>query len=429
MQRRLDALDKRHDEETNELREEIERLRASAPPEEDGIDAELQRLLELADEQAAAAEERGESPTEVEFIARGLGLQSLNPEISVTGDVVTLYRDREGEPSEMDFRFRVLGLHFESYLDPYTLMKAAVGVNRDGAGLGEAYVTRFGVLPGLSITAGKFRQQFGVVNRWHRHALDQIDFPMPLTMIFGPAGLNQTGFSFEWMLPDWGDATQEAVLQITGGQNDRVFGENSRHLPCFLLRYKNFRDLSKDVYLEVGGTGLLGFNDLWDVAANGGTVTERERLSTWMLGADLTVRWEPTERMRYSNFEWRTEFYFLDKGILAPDGSGRDRIRAWGAYTSLQRRISRTVEIGTRFDWYSAASKSYALDGALAPLAFDVSDPYRWQVVPYITWWQSPWVRVRLELNYGDGQGMGPREFVIGLQIVFAAGPHKHERY
>ncbi len=389
----------------------------------------MDQLLALAESEADAAPGASGESSETNFISRGLGLQSLNPEISVTGDFLTAFRSTAAARAEMDFDFRTLGLHLESYLDPYTLMKAAVEFTPDGAELGEAYITRFGVLPGISITAGKFRQRFGVVNRWHRHALDQTNFPMPLQYTFGEEGLNQTGFSVDWMMPSLAGATQEAILQITGGTNERVFGNNPRHLPSTLLRYQNYRDLSKDVYLEAGLTGLLGFNDEWTVRSPNGPVTIDDLRSTIVFGADLTLRWEPTDRMRYDSLEWRTEFYHLSKSILAPDGSGSDRIGTCGAYTSLQWQASRTVFLGARVDWFKADRKPWAVGDAYAPLAVDTGNPHRWLVAPYLTWWQSPWMRVHLEFNYADGRGLGPREFAVLLQIVFAAGPHKHERY
>jgi hypothetical protein len=327
----------------------------------------------------------------------------------------------------MDFLFRVLDIHLESYLDPFSKFKAAVGIDSSGAELGEAYFTRFGVLPGLNITAGKFRQQFGVVNRWHKHALDQVDFPLALRQIFGEGGLNQTGLSFEWTPPEFWGASHQAIVQVTEGENDRLFGQNSRHLPSILARYKNYRDLSKDTYLEFGLTGLTGWNDEWEI--NGGADERHDRRQTWALGADVSVRWEPTGRMRYASFEWRSELYYLNKGIIAPDGSGRDQISAWGAYTSLQRQISRTLDIGMRLDYFAPDSKSYAWMPGIAPLAVQGSAPYRWQIGPYITWRQSPFVKFRLELDYANGHRTGPSELMLALQAVFAVGPHKHERY
>ena len=79
-----------------------------------------------------------------------------------------------------------------------------------------------------------------------------------------------------------------------------------------------------------------------------------------MYGFDATLFWEPTDRMRYRNFVWRTEAYLLDRNIRAPDGSGRDGLSAWGAYTYLQSLLSRTWEAGVRLDYYEPAVESYA---------------------------------------------------------------------
>jgi hypothetical protein len=38
-------------------------------------------------------------------------------------------------------------------------------------------------------------------------------------------------------------------------------------------------------------------------------------------------------------------------------------------------------------------------------------------------------VKCRLEYNHGDGDGMEEPEDVVFFQMIFSAGPHKHERY
>jgi hypothetical protein len=415
LQRVVEEMRRQHEQELAELYKQLNEVRAAG--ERSGLEAEVDQYLD----ETAGEEEKP-------FVARGLGLQALNPEISVVGDFFTNYISREGEPGQLDFFFRVLDIHIESYLDPYSRLKAAIEIHTDGAELGEAYYTRFGLLPHVNATAGKFRQQFGVVNRWHKHGLDQADFPLPLRSIFGEGGLNQIGFSFDWGLPEWGGATQTLILEITGGTNGRLFGGNPRHLPSFLLRYKYYRDITASTYLDFGLTGLVGWNEEWSVTSGGTTSTVRDRLVTAVFGADLTLLWEPTDRMRYANLVWRSEAYVLRRELLAPDGSGSDTLVAWGVYTYVQRKVSRTVEIGIRVDYYRPDTKAYA-DMGLVPLAVTAGSPYRWRVGPYLTWWQSPWVRVRLEGGYTDGNGTGPSELVFGLQLTFAAGPHKHERY
>jgi hypothetical protein len=430
----IDALVSRIGEleaEVVELRGRLAELeKQAAAAEEAEEEAELADLLAAA-EQEAAEEAAPEPEEEVTFTSGALGLQSLNPEISVTGDFISSYRSGEGVARPFDNTVRTLGLHLESYLDPYSRFKAAIPVTDDKAKIGEAYFTRYGWLPSLNVTLGRFRQQFGVVNRWHKHGLDQIDFPLPLRQIFGPGGLNQTGGSVEWQMPPSGSASQELTFQVTDGENPRVFAENTRNHGSFLAHYKNYRDLSKDTYLEIGATGLLGRNDTWSVLGPGGIISQRDDLWSDALGIDVTVLWEPTEAMRYRNWLWRTEAYWLDKDILAPDGSGRDSIQAWGAYTNYQAKLNRTTEAGIRVDYYEPDAKSYAaVPGlSLAPLAVTECGARQWLFAPYVTWWQSPWVRWRLEWDHLDNKGMGADEDVLYLQCTYAAGPHKHERY
>ncbi|MGB9619902.1 MAG: hypothetical protein ACPL7K_05785, partial [Armatimonadota bacterium] len=110
--------------------------------------------------------------------------------------------------------------------------------------------------------------------------------------------------------------------------------------------------------------------------------------------------------------------------------SGKDALNAWGAYSYFQSKVSRTTEIGARVDYYRPDVKSYAnVSGlSLSPLAVTTSGAHQWQVSPYLTWWQSPWVKWRLEYDHRWGKGLSSDDRLI-LQCTFAAGPHKHERY
>ena len=427
LEQQIIEMQKKHDHEIDELRQQMDELAAEAGKRR--TKDELTALRELA--KAKAAEDVGteEEPEETTFRSGGLGLQALNPEISVTGDFLFSLRQDTTSDQSSDFDFRTLGIHFESWLDPSAKFKAAIPVTESGSELGEGYMTLYNVADDLNLTFGKFRQQFGVVNRWHKHGLDQVDFPLALRQIFGNGGLNQTGLSLDWLMPPAGVASQQLTFQVTDGSNSRLFGDNARNRPSLLAHYKNYRDLSKDTYLECGLSGMVGWNDEWDVPV--GTKQNSSEVTT-VLGADLSVLWEPAERMRYRNVEWRSEAYWLNKELLAPDGSGSATINAWGLYSYLQTRISRTIDVGIRGDFYVPDTKSYANLSdllSLSPLAVTGDDPHLWQIGPYITWWQSPFVKFRAEYNYSDGKGIENPEHVIWLQAIFAAGPHKHERY
>ena len=423
LQQQVLDMQQKHDTEIAALREQLNELAAGAGEKKEKED--IESLRELAKAAATEAADSEEPADEITYRSGALGLQALNPEISVTGDFLFSSRQDSTSDQSSDFNFRTLGIHIESWLDPYTRFKAAIPVTEDNASLCEGYITLYNLADDINLTFGKFRQQFGVVNRWHKHGLDQVDFPLALRQVFGNGGLNQSGVSIDWIMPPEDQASQQLTFQVTDGSNDRLFGENTHNRPSLLAHYKNYRDLSKDTYLEYGLSGLMGWNDEWIMAD---TSIRDSRKMTTVLGADLSVLWEPTDQMRYRNIEWRSEAYLLDKRLLAPDGSGADNINAWGLYSYLQSKISRTVDIGIRADYFRPDSKGYA-DSSLSPLAVTGDNPYMWQIGPYITWWQSPFVKFRVEYNHAEGHGIDVPRDVIWLQAVFAAGPHKHERY
>jgi len=427
LKRQMDEMKSKHENEIKALKEEIKKLSPAAPvSEEVKAEEEADYLRKLA-ESMAGEEEEEKTPEETVFKFGGLSLQQLNPEISVSGDFLGHYRNQSGTRKRSDASIRGLELNFQSYLDPFSRLKATTHISDAGVDLEEAYFTRFSMFDSANLDLGRFRQQFGVINRWHEDAIDQVEYPLALRKIFGDEGINQTGASLEWILPKWGNAHQGLTFQVTNTENERLFGGDTLGNPCLLFRYKNYRDLSRDTYLEFGLSGLFGWNDEWNV----GGVEKHDALGTQVFGADLSFLWEPADRALYHNAEWRSEVYLLNRDILAPDDSGRDNLQAWGAYSYLQTKIARNLDIGIRADYYKPDSKGYAnIAGAsLAPLAYTADDAYRWQLCPYITWWQSEFVKFRLEYDYADGRGMENPEHVFFLQALFSIGPHKHERY
>ncbi len=400
---------------------------AQKKEEERTQEEDLEALRKAAAAEAEAEEEAEKSEEETTFKSGELALQALNPEISVTGDLLGNYQSGNDDAVEWDTVFRSLGLHFEAYLDPYSRFKAAVPFSAHGAELGEAYFTRYGILPNTNITLGKFHQQFGVVNRWHKHALDWFDFPLALRAVFGAGALNQVGLSLE-SGASTGPVTHGVVLEVTDGDNDVIFGGNARNRPSILGRYTAYQDLSSSTYLDIGVTGLLGWNDAWTV----GDSSFSDPRVALVYGADVVLMWEPTGRMRYRNIQWRSEAYFVDKEIYAPDGSGLDRLKPWGLYTLLQAKVSRAVEVGIRYDYFTPEARAYAAgagDAVVPPLVAAGSDMYRWLAGSWVTWWQSPFVKFRVGYSYESGRDLGPDIHSVTFQTVFAAGPHKHERY
>ncbi len=417
----------------------------TAEPATPDLEVRLQELeLEVMRLQAQVAQEGEDEPVPLDagktFRSGQRSLQGLNPELSVTGDAYAQVLSQDGkeygQAGRSGFFFRNLGIHLQTPLDPFSFTKIAVEVEPGGVHLGEAYATWTSLLPGVQLTLGKFRQQLGVVNRWHKHGLDQFDFPLMLLRTFGPGGLNQAGLSMRAQLPRLWAHSLDFTLEVTNGRNENLFAGDYFSLPAALGRLGNYWDLSESVYLELGLTGMVGFNNVrgapepdaeaeeehaeeeehaheHEDAAVTGTHDEPTRLSL-VAGFDLTLNWEPPNRARYHYLTWRTEGLYIRKEL--PDGTALQWV---GGYSSVEGKISRRWALGFRGD---------LVQEFVAENHFSDFDHWEWQLAPYVTWWQSPWVRCRLEYNYHQAVHGDPDHRVL-LQLTFAAGPHKHERY
>ena len=123
--------------------------------------------------------------------------------------------------------------------------------------------------------------------------------------------------------------------------------------------------------------------------------------------ARISNAWRPA-RAKYRELTWRSEVLLSQRD--GPDGRRHD---AWGGYSYLEGLVARNLYLGLRYD--------------------DVADPLepnlrRRGFVPYLSWWQSEYVRLRAEYQRLETQA-GEDENRFVLQLTWAAGPHKHETY
>ena len=420
------------------LRQEVERLRvridslmrvvarlegqrpdtAAAPADEVAAIRAAAAAAAAAGAEATAAEDTArEAPTR--FVGRQRSQQELNPEITITGDVFAL-ADFD-DPDANNFVPREFELSLQSPLDPYSLAKIFIGYHLPGGeivpfgagvaeGTGEApaaedghegevaveegYLLWTGLGRGTSVTLGRFRQDFGTLNRWHPHALPGQALPLPYLAFFGEEGLAQSGLGIHWLAPWTGFGTWEVWTQATVSEDETLFGD-ARNLSV-LGRVNAFWDLSRSTYFEVGASGITGPDMQGDDA-----------FGTRVAGVDFTLSWRPPERSRYREATLRGG---VVHGRLAPEGP--DPGDAWGGFAIGEYRLDQRWILGARTEY---------TENPRAP------SQSAWLAAPTLTWWQSEWVRLRAEFDYLDRPD-GIQKLLL-LQATFAMGPHKHENY
>ena len=360
----------------------------AAPPPGGGDD--------LAALRAAAAAARGDSsqradradtvPTQ--FVGRERNQAQLNPEIGVTGDV-RAYGTTSGVQRD-NFVPREFEIGFQSALDPYSHTKIFVSIEDGVASLEEGYAYWTGMPGRIRLDVGRFRQQFGELNRWHLHAVPETEYPLVLTSYLGEDGLAGTGLSVYRAFGGLG--THELTAQVTrSASDDELFGGGGR--PTYLVHLLNFWQLGRSAYMQIGGTGLYGTNP--DSA-----------LRTRVGGLEFRLTWRPPLRAMYHEWTLRGELLALQKEVA---GVGPTRL---GGYASTTYKLNQRFIAGLRYDYVES------------PEFGEITR----QIIPSITMWQSEWVFLRAQYQWQRvANATATNQFA--LQAVWAIGPHKHETY
>ncbi|MDZ7261677.1 MAG: hypothetical protein ONB05_06195 [candidate division KSB1 bacterium] len=398
----LNVIKSEYENRIAELTEKLNKLEKARAEEEQK--AELEKLLTAAQEFTQREKEEEATIARV-FRGGERQQQALNPEISLTGDFFGSYSnariDQILKPNEFTdgrncFFLREAEFHIVAPLDPFTRGKFFLGVPGDGhLHVGEAYMEWLNLPANMNLKIGKFRTQFGLLNRWHEHGLPQIDRPRAITNLFGLEGLAGMGVSMNFLLPKlWAHVNEWDVELITGGDGVS-FAEEYDNL-VLISHLKNYYDLTRNTYLEVGVSAAHGFND------------PKQQHRTTLGAVDVTYKWVPAEKSRYRTLEFRNEFFWSHRETAH---SGLNRV---GFYSYLSNKMGARWWLGLRFS-YSEWPR-------------ELEKKYDWDLSPYLDFWQSEWVMMRLQYSY-TYRNYAEKDHSVFLQAVWSMGPHKHEAY
>ncbi len=368
---------------------------------------------DLAALRAAAAAAAGVADTAppaapTQFVDQSRSQPKLNPEISATGDVrVQTTRDAWGRHN---VDVREFELAFQSPLDPFSDTKIFLTFGRGEVGVEEGYAYWTGLPGHLRLDLGRFREQFGELNRWHAHELPQSEYPLAIREYLGEDGLAGDGVSLYWLAPVGGGAagTHEFWGQTTLADNPTLFADGNRL--AVLGHVNNFWSLSPATFVQIGGSAIYGENP-------------DSILASTVLGVDFRLNWRPPREGQYRSFVLRGE------GFAATHRRAGVSDTRYGGYVDTRYQLSRRLFLGARVDYVEP---------------FEAPGAHVWGVVSTLTWWQSEWVYLRAEWQHqsaligGTGRypltATGPSYGTAAtdrflIQAVWAIGPHKHETY
>lgn len=325
------------------------------------------------------------------------GRKALIPDISLIGTIAGgWFRDDpaagaapatdQGEnPSRTGFNFQGAELGIQEVVDPYVRGDVFILFKEHEVEVEEATVTTLSLPWNLQIRAGKLLAKFGRQNAQHLEQLDFVDNSLTNRYFFGPEGFHELGAELSVLFPlPW---FSEFTFQFLQGENPGNFDGPRKEDFAYLGRWTNGFDVTPNLAGQVDLSGTVGFND----TARGNT--------TQIYGADLYLRWKPSERR---GLKWQTEYFLRRKEIVG--GS----LTEGGVYSQLVYRFARRWEAGIRGERIGLPSEGLR----------------RWGVSPAITFVATEFFHLRGQYNWIHTDGISKEQHEAFLQIGFNMGPH-----
>ena len=355
---------------------------------------------------------------------------------SSTADRENLPRLQGGahDPHRTGFNLQGIDLGVAGAVDPHFRGILLVNLSEESIEIEEGYVRTQHLPLHLEVKVGLFFTDFGHVNSQHAHAWRFLDFPVILSRLLGPEGLNPLGVAVALAPPPPWD------LRLTVGAHN-PFSEGHGHghgdyepLPSFLVHEEETiegvpleegeildpRDLlysarlsgnwapSGSLSLNFGASGLFGPN------GSGG------ESRTAVFGLDLRWKWLPggggEGRTSVTwQFEGAGRVYRIGTSGVEED----DRFEDYGLVTQLVIGFLSDWEVGFRYEYAS----SDADEADLTP-ARDV----RHRVSALLIWRITNFSNIRLQYNFDHARFLRPPDGLdahsIWIGLEFQLGVH-----
>jgi hypothetical protein len=313
------------------------------------------------------------------------------PDIGAVGDFTlnpnTLRSgDPNYDPGASKFQVRDTQLILFSPIDPYT--NAQISLDKPANGpfdIEEAYLA-FNKLPyDLTVRAGQYRTQFGLINELDTFQLPMANRPMAIANFIGQDGLVEPGVEVNAFVPNPWDADIEADFNMLSGVNQVTYdhrgGQNFDYLYVGSLRYA--RDLFTTGSMTTGVSFAGG-------PGQGG--------QAYLIDPYLQMQYAPTQRNIWT---WSVESMLAERKGVGDHGLKR------GIYTLLDWNFALRYHAGALVDIADVPNTASGTQLGLSPI---------------LTWFVSDNTRLRLQYTHTTGSGAYQAEDALWLQATFSLG-------
>jgi len=338
--------------------------------------------------------------------------QSINPDISVIGDVRAFVTGDAADPEDGDLQLDLESaeLALQGYLNPFARADVYVGYHDEEFELEEAYATILRGLPGgLQLRAGKYRVDFGKLNLLHPHAYSFLDTPLVHQALLGHEGLIDIGLNASVQIPIGSSALTISGNLLKGdfAEPHEYSHEHSGEEATEVEPVETDLGYSERISLFVATGDYAGF----EVGINAlqGVLDAASDREVDLVGTDLKYRWAPD---RYRSLTVQGEWLRSRRDVAhAGDGEDSERVTASGYFFFVDYRFAQRWNAGAIVERTDHAGEEGATTDRAGVFA-------GFQVMEETT-------MVRLLLRRTDDSELAERFNEAIVQLVFSLGPHR----
>ena len=378
--------------------------------EEEPPDAALEEAL-AADR--AAREERPTAPAP----RAPTGVQGMNPDISLIGDVAFAWfsaePDQRGghDPNRNGFVLQQLELAVSSAVDPYFRFDAYVVFSEFGVEIEEVYATTLALPLRSQIRVGQFLTRFGRFNPTHLHDWAFVDQPLPIGRIFGGEGNRGLGVEGSVLLPlPWFAEVLVSETMAHGASTARSFYGGT--------------DLGVDTPLDLQTTAALkqffpfgtDLSLMWGLSWAGGPNPTGRANRTDVFGTDLYLRYRPVRGPTHTAVTLHSEWFHRRRQVPG------DVLLDLNGFTQATWRFAPRWSVGARHE-LGTAPRDLAGDRVLDPLDPEWTDT-RHRLSSALTYWPTEFSRIRLQGARDLAPWKEEPAWAAFLAFEFAVGAH-----
>lgn len=325
---------------------------------------------------------------------------TTNPDISVIGELGLTQFDDETTLNASSVEIAIQG-----YVNPYARADVYLHKHLDEhpIELEEAVLSiERGIPLGLALRAGKFRPEFGAINKQHAHQFPQIILPVPVAHLLGDHKWSSAGLELNWLLPlPWYNNLSFGYLQdgistedhAHEEEHDEEEEEHETVGKAFSTRYSSFIDLGDVTHMEFG---ISYYQLLEDSDIN-------------MVALDLKYKWRPN---KFQSLTWQNELLRSGPTVHIEDGETEEHHEVVAAYSMLNYQFNKVWNAGFILDYSSDIEEEVYQSGGL----FIGFSPVE----------ESTMLRIfAKQAKHGDHN----EGFLLQAQLLWSLGPHKTHKF